>query len=87
MTLNSGEWAQVANVNWLHQALLLKSVLESEGIDVRLPDEHTVSIQPGVTTALGGIRVLVQAHELEHARTILKDVEPADPPAQEDDAH
>ena len=86
MTLASHEWAQVANVSWLHQALFLKSVLESEGIDVQLPDEHTVSIQPGIATALGGIRVLVRAHDAEHARAVLKAVEPADTAAADDDA-
>jgi hypothetical protein len=82
----SDEWEQVANVNWLHEAHFLKSVLESEDIEVQLPDEHTVGIQPGVATALGGIRILVRANELEHAKQVLKDVKPVDAAADDDDA-
>jgi len=72
------QWQQVANVNWLHEAEFVKSVLESEGIGVMLPDEHTLSIQPGVGTALGGVRVMVRAHDLAHARQVLADVQPTD---------
>lgn len=82
----SDQWEQVANVNWLHEAEFMKSVLESEGIDVQLPDEHTLSIQPGVATALGGVRVMVRARELEHARQVLKDVQPLEPLSEDDDA-
>jgi hypothetical protein len=62
------EWVQARNCNWLHEAHFVKSVLESEGIEVQIPDEHTVGLQPGIATALGGIRVMVPA--AQHARAV-----------------
>ena len=58
------EWVQVRNCNWLHEAQFVQSVLESEGIDVFLPDEHVLGVQPFYANALGGVRVLVRAHDL-----------------------
>lgn len=85
MTPTRNEWAEVANVNWLHEAEVVKSVLESEGIEVQLPDQHTVSIQPGAATALGGVRVLVRANDRERARQVLKDTQPLEPLSEDDD--
>jgi hypothetical protein len=85
MTARSEHWEQVANVNWLHEAEFVKSVLESEGIDTMLPDEHTVSIQPGVATALGGIRVMVRADDLQRATQLLNDVQPIEKLSEDDD--
>jgi hypothetical protein len=77
----SDEWVQARNCNWLHEAHFVKSVLESEGIAVQIPDEHTVAIQPGIATALGGIRVLVPSHQWRRAVELLADMDatPIDP--------
>ena len=77
----SHEWIQVRNCNWLHEAHFVKSVLESEGITVQIPDEHTVGLQPGIATALGGIRVLVPSDEWSRATELLAAVNatPTDP--------
>ena len=75
------DWTQVRNCNWLHEAHFVKSVLESEGITVQIPDEHTVGLQPGIATALGGIRVLVPSHQWSRATELLAavDAAPVDP--------
>jgi hypothetical protein len=66
-----GEWVQVHNCNWLHEAQFVVSVLEGEGIEAFLPDAYTVGARPDLTAALGGIRVLVRASDLERAREAL----------------
>jgi hypothetical protein len=61
----------VHNANWLHDALFVKSVLEGDGIEAFVPDQHTVGVDPLYATALGGIRVVVRAADEERARAVL----------------
>lgn len=60
----------IRNCNWLHEAHLIKSVLEGEGIEARIPDEHAHGVQPGI----GAVRVLVRSSELERAAAVLDSV-------------
>ena len=69
------QWAEVRNCNWLHEAHFVKSVLESEGIEVQLPDEHTIGLQPGIATALGGVKVFVHQSDLKRANELLESAE------------
>jgi hypothetical protein len=46
-------------------------VLESAGIEAMIPDEHTVGVQPLYGAALGGVRVLVRADDVERAEECL----------------
>jgi hypothetical protein len=66
------EWVAVDNVNWVHHAMLLKSVLESAGIEVLVPDEHTLAVNPGYGSALGGVRIMVRAADVDKAKEILQ---------------
>jgi hypothetical protein len=68
----SHDWVEVRNCNWLHEAHFVKSVLESEGIDVLLPDEYLVGINPFYVNAVGGVKVMVRAHELTRAKELLE---------------
>jgi hypothetical protein len=65
------ELVTVHNANWLHHALFVKTVLEGDGIEAFVPDEHTVSVDPALATALGGIRVMVRASDEARARDVL----------------
>ena len=65
------DWVPVWNSAWLHEAYFVKSLLEADGIAVRIPDEHTVSVHSLLTTAMGGVRVLVRASDHERASEIL----------------
>jgi hypothetical protein len=78
-------WVQVRNCNWLHQAQFLKSVLESEGIDVQLPDEHVLGVQPFYGAAIGGVRVMVRPADLQRATELLESVPDAAPPETPDE--
>lgn len=68
----SDEWVEVWNCAWLHEAQFLTSVLESAGIPSMIPDQYTLGVQPLYAPALGGVRILVHAEDLERARELLK---------------
>jgi hypothetical protein len=61
------QWVEVRNCNWLHEAHFLKSVLEADGIEVLIPDEHLLGVQPLYANAVGGARVLVRSADLQRA--------------------
>ena len=75
------DWVVAWNSSWLHDALFVKSLLESEGIDVQIPDEHTVGVHSLLANAIGGIRVLVRAGDQERAAEILTQLADRVPPA------
>jgi hypothetical protein len=77
------DWVQVRNCNWLHEANLLVSVLEGSGIEAFLPDAYTLGSRPELAAALGGVRVLVRASDLDRAREVLAAAIP-DLPAEGD---
>ena len=75
------EWIEVRNCNWLHEAQFVKSVLESEGIETQLPDEHTLGVQPMYAAAIGGVRVMVHESDAARATELLEAVMES-PPAE-----
>jgi hypothetical protein len=77
-------WAQVRSCNSLHDAHFVKSVLESEGIDVQLPDEYSLGVQPFLGNAIGGVKVLVPFNDLQRANEILEAVQIVTNPADAD---
>lgn len=66
------EWTLVRSCGSLVEAGVLKSVLEAEGIDVQIPDEYAVGVNPGYTNMLGGIRVMVHQDQLVRANEVLE---------------
>ena len=68
----------VHNANWVHDALFVKSVLEGDGIAAFVPDEHTLSVDPALGAALGGVRVQVRTADAERARRVIAAVLSAD---------
>jgi predicted RNA-binding Zn-ribbon protein involved in translation (DUF1610 family) len=49
--------------------------LEEDGINCWLKDENTVTIDPILSNAIGGIKLMVEATQAERAATILKEIE------------
>ena len=70
------EWVVIATSTWLHEALFLKSVLESEGIEAMIPNEYTLGVQPLYSNLLGGAQVMVRAEDKARAEELLRSVEP-----------
>lgn len=49
--------------------------LEEDGINCWLKDENTVTIDPILSNAIGGIKLMVEATQAERAAAILKKIE------------
>lgn len=65
-------------------AHMLKSKLLSEGIECYLHDEHTVSIDPLVSNAIGGIKLKISDIDIEKTKAVLKELD-GTPYRDEDD--
>ena len=61
----------VARVNEFQEALLLRSVLEADGMEVFLPDEFVMQNTPHLLFANDGVRVQVKPEDEARARAIL----------------
>lgn len=61
----------VATFWYQHQLLLVKSMLESEGIPCFTKDELTIQIQPLLSIPLGGIKLQVFESDVDRALNIL----------------
>ena len=55
-------------------ANITKGLLESNEIEAFIFDENTLSVDPILTTALGGIRLMVRSSDYENAFNILTEV-------------
>jgi len=56
-------------------AHILKGRLEEEGIQCWLKDENTVTIDPILTHAIGGIKLMVEEERFEDAEAIMNSIE------------
>ena len=56
-------------------ANITKGLLESNGIEAFIFDENILSVDPILTTALGGIRLMVRSSDYEDALSIIKEVD------------
>lgn len=53
-------------------AFMMKSCLESNGVDATVADANLVQVYEFLTTAVGGVRVLVPDEQFERAQEILR---------------
>jgi DNA-directed RNA polymerase subunit RPC12/RpoP len=53
------------------------SMLQEEGINCHLKDEHTITIDPLLSPAIGGMKLMVVESQAERARQILDEAETA----------
>lgn len=65
------ELVTVRTCIYLHEAQLIKSVLDAEGIDAQIPDAYMAGVQPALGAAIGGIRVVVNSLDLDRAEMAL----------------
>lgn len=66
----SQEFVQVATFFDAWDAHILRGLLESDDIEVRLFDEQTASLLPIYPSMLGGVKVLVEEGDLAKAKRI-----------------
>ena len=60
------------------EAHMLQSRLEAEGVPAVVTDAHIVGVNPLLTMAVGGVRVLVPESDIERAREIMRAIERGD---------
>jgi hypothetical protein len=70
---NMSTFVTVAVFTYAHEAAIPKARLESEGILCFLRDEHTLFLQPFFSSAGGGIKLQVNAEDVEDAIRVLED--------------
>lgn len=58
---------------WAHEYNILKTILESNGIEVFMRDELTINVDPLLSYAIGGIKMYVKESDFETASKIVKD--------------
>jgi hypothetical protein len=78
---NVEDWVTIADFNWLAEAQILKTALESSGIEAFIPEEHISTINPGVTGVQ--VRVQVRSSQVEDATALVEETQKAAASSQE----
>ena len=60
--------------NYIYAHIVL-SMLQDSGINCHLKDEYTITIDPFLSPALGGIKLMVAGPQLERALELLAETE------------
>lgn len=69
-----GTWVTILTFTYPHEAHLVKTKLESEGISVLLLDELTTQVNNFYSNAIGGVKLQVEEKDLELSKIILEDL-------------
>ena len=73
-----GDLVLIARLFTPIEAHMLQSRLEAEGVPAVVTDDHIVGVNPFLTMAVGGVRVLVPESDVERAREIVRAIERGD---------
>jgi len=68
------EFITIATFNFAHEVMVLKTILDREGIPYLFQNENLVSIDPFASLAYGGIQLKIHPNDFETVRTILDDL-------------
>jgi hypothetical protein len=71
--MNMNNWIIIMTFTYPHEAHLIKTKLESEGIAVIIRDEYTVQVDNFYSNAIGGVKLMVQEQDYEVALALLKE--------------
>ena len=63
-------WALLRSFVWPHEYYMLQAFLESNGIRVKLRDEITITVDPLLSNAIGGIKMYVDERDIERATAL-----------------
>ena len=67
------DWVTIATFTYPHQAALLSSKLESEGIECYLKDGNMISANPFYSNAIGGVKIQVRGNDVERGNKIVEE--------------
>ena len=68
------EFKTIATFNFVHEIVVLKSILEHEGIRYFFQNEHLISIDPLASYAYGGIKLKIHPNDFERVQDILDEL-------------
>jgi len=68
------DFQTIAIFNYSHEIVVLKHILDQEGIAYFFENEATLSIVPFYSNALGGIRLKVHPTDFEAVHKILEEL-------------
>ncbi len=68
------EFVIIATFNFPHEIIVLKSILQNEGIAFFFQNETLVSVNPLASYAYGGIQLKIHPNDFETVQTILDEL-------------
>lgn len=66
------EWITIASFSQPIEAHLARAKLESEGITCMIGDENLIRVDPFLSNAIGGVKIMVPQWEVERAKDALR---------------
>lgn len=67
------DFVTVATFNYIHETVIIRARLDSEGILSRVSNEISMGLQPFFSPLNGGVRLEVNPEDAEEATRILKE--------------
>lgn len=68
------EFITVATFNFAHEIMVLKSILDHEGILYLFQNENLIAVDPLASYAYGGIDLKVHPNDVERVKEILNNL-------------
>ncbi|MEK8179003.1 DUF2007 domain-containing protein [Flavobacterium buctense] len=68
------EFITIATFNFAHEVMVLRTILDREGIPYLFQNENLVSVDPLASLAYGGIQLKVHPNDIQQVQTILDDL-------------
>jgi hypothetical protein len=68
------EFVTVATFNFAHEMMILRTILDREGIPYLFQNENLIAIDPLASLAYGGIQLKVHPNDLEKVQNIINDL-------------
>ena len=65
------EFITIATFNFAHEVMVLKTILDREGIPYLFQNENLVSIDPFASLAYGGMKLKIHPNDIQKVQTIL----------------
>ena len=68
------EFITIATFNFAHEIIVLKLILENEGIPYLFQNENLIAVDPLASFAYGGINLKVHPNDIEKVKEILNNL-------------
>lgn len=65
------DFQTITTFNFAHEIIVLKSILQNEGIPFLFQNENLISIDPFASIAYGGIHLKIHPNDFERVQAIL----------------